>query len=314
MRIVSICLNPTIDMYCEADAIFAFSKIRTHSQKISPGGGGVNVARVLSNFNVSCELVYMSGGSTGVLLDNELQNYDIHKRAFRNSSLTRVAYTVHLPGKQQEFRFVPDGPVVAQEAWQQLLKHVSSVVLQQSDIVVASGSLPPGIPQDAYAKIADVVHKAGARFVLDTSGPALSRALDARHNIFLVKPSLRELQSLADTQLDENEAREFARQMVTDGRARNVAVSLGSHGAFLVTPKSTFRAPAQLVKVHSAVGAGDSFVGAMIYGLSKGESIATAFRYGLAGGAAAVMTAGDQLCMPDDVKTLYQAIAEPDTC
>jgi len=311
MRIVCICLNPTIDMYCEADAIFAFSKIRTHSQKISPGGGGVNVARVLSNFHVPCELVYMSGGSTGILLDSELQSYEIHKRAFKNNSPTRVAYTVHLPSKQQEFRFVPDGPVVSKESWQQLLKHVSSVALQENDVVVASGSLPNGVPDDAYAKIADVVQKAGARFVLDSSGVGLSKALDARHKIFLVKPSLRELQNLADRKLDEAEAREFAQQMVTDDLAQNVAVSLGSHGAFLVTREGVLRAPAQLVKVHSAVGAGDSFVGAMVYSLSQGEPIATAFRYGLAGGAAAVMTAGDQLCNAQDVKSLYCAMADP---
>lgn len=308
MRIVSICLNPTIDVYSEADAIFAFSKVRTHAQKISPGGGGVNVARVLSDFQVSCELIYMSGGATGILLDHELQHYDIHKRAFKNDSPTRVAYTVHLPSKQQEFRFVPDGPVVSPETWRQLLKHVSSIALDEHDVVVASGSLPTGIPDDAYAQIAEVVRHAGARFVLDSSGLGLSRALEGRHEIFLIKPSLRELQHLADKKLDESEAREFARQMVADGRARNVAVSLGSHGAFMVTQDGVLRSPAQLVKVHSAVGAGDSFVGAMIYSLSQGHTIETAFHYGLAGGAAAVMTTGDQLCKPEDVQSLYQAM------
>lgn len=305
MRILSICLNPTIDIYCEADAIFAFSKVRTHSQKVSPGGGGVNVARVLSGFGVNCELVYLSGGSTGIMLDNELRHYEINTRAFRNDSPTRVAYTVHLPPKQQEFRFVPDGPVISREAWSQLLKHISSVALSEQDIVVASGSLPRGVPDDAYAQIASIVKRAGARLILDSSGIGLSAALDAQSAIFLIKPSLRELQHLAGIQLDETSARDFAQTLVSEGCASHVAVSLGSHGAFLVTPEKTLRLPAHLVKVRSTVGAGDSFLGAMICSLVQGDDMEMAFRYGLAGGAAAVMTAGDQLCIPDDVKALY---------
>lgn len=307
MRILSICLNPTVDMYSEAAEIYPVHKVRTHSQRLSPGGGGVNVARVLSGFGVPCELVYLSGGATGSILDELLQQYPINKRSFRNAAPTRVAHTVWLSSTRQEYRFVPDGPTVSPDAFSQLLKHISSVSLCEDDIVIASGSLPPGVPDNAYASIAAVVQRQGARLFLDSSEAGLSEALDGRHAIFLVKPSLSELQNLAGQRLDEAAAQQYARKLVHEGSAQHVAVSLGSHGAFLTSIDRTIRLPAHLVKVHSAVGAGDSFVGAMVYSLSSGQTIEKAFRYALAAGAAAVMTPGDELCRPEDVEALFAA-------
>ncbi len=312
MRIICICLNPTIDITSETDVVYAVSKVRTRAERISPGGGGVNVARVLSAFGLPCELVYLSGGVTGKLLDSELVRDGINTRCFRNPSSTRIAFTVMQTSNWQEYRFVPEGPVVSSDAYSQLMAYLSGIALKEEDIVVASGSLPRGVPDDTYARIAEIVLAKSARLIVDSSGLGLSRALDAHKSIYLVKPSLNELQKLAGCTLDESDAQQVARQLITDGKARNVAVSMGTHGAFLVSANQTVRLPTFLVKVQSAVGAGDSFVGAMVYQLARGRNIESAFRYGLAAGAAAVMTPGDQLCKPVDVERLYQSgAAEP---
>ncbi|NND90086.1 MAG: hexose kinase [Granulosicoccus sp.] len=312
MRILSVCLNPTIDISSETDSIYPVSKIRTHSERISPGGGGVNVARVLSSFGRPCELIYISGGGTGRMLDEELERYGINTRCFHNSSPTRVAFTVLQTSNRQEYRFVPEGPVVSTDAYSQLMDYLEQVPLNENDMIVASGSLPRGVPDTAYARIAHIAQDRRARLILDSSGAGLSNAVNGKHAIYLVKPSLNELQRLAGQELDETGARDFAASLVADGRAEHVAVSMGTHGAFLAGRHSVMRLPAHLVAMHSAVGAGDSFLGAMVYYLSRGHPIEAAFRFGVAAGAAAVMNPGDELCRPADVEALFRSDSQQD--
>ncbi len=315
MRILSVCLNPAVDVSCEAHEVHAERKIRTYNQRVESGGGGVNVARVLAGFGMPAELVYLSGGPTGVLLDEELASLGIRRKRFLIDAPTRIAFNVHqtqagqtLIGQiqdNQEYRFVPEGPEVDPGILAQLLQYLESVSLCDEDIIVASGSLPRGLPDTAYAKIAEFTRSRNARFVLDTSGAELSSTLSSSH-VFLVKPSLGELQHLAGGfMLDETAAREVALELVTSGHAENVAVSMGSHGAFLATANGVYRLPAHMVKKISAVGAGDSFVGAMVFYLAQGHSIEQAFRFGVAAGAAAVLTPGTELCRRDDVIRLY---------
>jgi len=310
MRVVSICLNPAIDISSETDIIYPISKVRTHSERIEPGGGGINVARVLCGFDLTPSLIYLSGGSTGRLLDEELLSYPMDAHCFRINSATRVAFTVHQTSNHQEYRFVPEGPLVEADVLEKVIDCVAALNLSSNDVVVASGSLPRGVPDTIYASIAEVVERYQAKFILDTSGAALSETLKSKARIFLVKPSLNELQKLVGCKLDEYTARDFAESLVSSGQAEHVAVSMGSHGAFLASTDSLLRLPAHLVKVQSAVGAGDSFVGGLVYYLSKGHSVQTAFRFGVAAGAAAVMTSGSQLCLRADIDKLFQTEME----
>ena len=156
---------------------------------------------------------------------------------------------------------------------------------------VASGSLPAGVPDDFFARAAHAAKALGAKVVVDTSGPALAAAL--AEGVFLAKPNLRELQELAGSTLDEREQRLSAgRDLIERGAAEVVALTLGQHGGLLVTRRQAFYAPALPVKPVSAVGAGDSFLGAMIWSLATGQGIENAFRYGMAAGSAALLSAG----------------------
>lgn len=310
MRIICVCLNPTIDISSEAEAIYPISKVRTHSVSISPGGGGVNVARVLSSYGVECELLVVTGGITGELLESGLESYQISTRCFHNSSPTRVAYTVLQTSNNQEYRFVPDGPEMLPEVFTDILDYMADLPLEAGDILSIGGSLPGGVSDDAYAQIAAIANDKNARVILDSSGRGLAGALGGKERFFLIKPSLNELQRLAGRKLDEPDALDYAHSMVREGVTEHVAVSMGSHGAFLMSEHGSLRLPAQMVKLHSAVGAGDSFVGGMIYYLSLGHEIESAFRYGLAAGSAAVMTPADKLCSPADADNLYQSVKD----
>jgi 6-phosphofructokinase 2 len=126
-----------------------------------------------------------------------------------------------------------------------------------------------------------------------------------KSRVFLVKPSLGELEKLVGRKLDENGARQAAADIVARGAAEIVAVTMGADGALLATSSGVLRVPAIPVRVRSAVGAGDSFLGAMVWALSQGKAPEEAFRFGIAAGAAKVMTPGTKPCKRSDVLDLF---------
>lgn len=301
-RVLCLTLNPAIDISSEAERVQPTLKVRTRNQLLHPGGGGTNVARVIASFGGTPELVYLSGGATGQLYETLLDERDIVRRhACGMKGPVRMAYMVHEADTGFEYRFVPEGPEVGQAEIATVLQLVSDC---ECDFMVASGSLPRGAPEDIYAEVAAIASRKGIPLALDASGDALRIALD-RGSVFLAKPSLRELEQLTGKKLDEKEATSAAASIVERGAAENVVVSMGREGAIFVNAKNHIRIPAIRVKTASAVGSGDSFLGAMVWWHLKGRPIEEAFRFGVAAGAAAAMTPGTELCRVEDVFGLF---------
>jgi 6-phosphofructokinase 2 len=302
--ILSIALSPTIDISCDAGRVEPIRKIRTHNQRNHPGGGGTNVARVIAELGGTPDLVYLAGGATGQLLSHFLERYSIRCHRFDTAADVRIALMVHEEATGLEYRFVPAGSTISAAELEPVLAFVEE---SDADFIVASGSLPQGVPVDTYARMAEMAERRGARFILDTSGDALQTAL-AQSRVFLFKPSLGELQRLVGRQLEGDGVQSAAMEFVKNGAAENVAVTMGRDGAMLVNADGVLHLPAIKVTVRSAVGAGDSFTGAMVWWLSQGHAMADAFRFGAAAGAAAVITPGTELCRREDVFDLFHSI------
>lgn len=303
-RILAVTLNPAIDIACEAPRIQPTVKLRTHGQMHEPGGGGTNVARVIAELGGSPVLAYLSGGITGHLYDELLQATCIERHRFPMAGPVRISFVAHEAETDLEYRFVADGPEVSES---ELAPLFDFVVAHDADYVVASGSLPRGLPADTYARMADATARRGARFVLDTSSEALRMTL-ARSKVYLVKPSMGELAALAGRKLDENDAELVANEIVQSGAAENVVVSMGARGALLVNAAGADRIAAIPVKTVSAVGAGDSFVGAMTWWHAEGHPIEEAYRFGAAAGAATVASPGIEICHREDVLKFFNLI------
>ena len=300
-RIATLTLNPTIDTALEAEAMVHTDKIRTSGERLDPGGGGINVARVLVRFGAPVAAIFMAGGSTGRLLDRLLQREGVERMSVPIAGETRVSVTVHERSTGHEYRLVPEGPVLSEPEWQECLRQIGET---ECDWFVASGSLPGGVPHDFYARVAEILRDRATRFVVDAPAGQLAPAL-AGGGLFLVKPSRDELEQLSGAALTEIESVvEAARRIVSDGSAQNVAVSLGGDGAVLVDGSGAFVMPAALVAARSAVGAGDSFLAAMTYAFASGADRSTALRLGVAAGAAATLSPGTDLCHPWDVTRL----------
>lgn len=299
--IVTLTLNPAIDGAAQAEVVRPIHKIRTSNERYDPGGGGINVARVIRELGGMPLALYLAGGATGGVLDELLDSAAVARRRVPIRDHTRISHAVYERSSGLEYRFVPEGPEVREPEWRALLETLEEI---DCDYLVASGSLPRGIPEDFYATVAGIAERKGAKLVLDTSGRALRAGL--KQGVHLVKPSLGELEAALGRKLpDPAPQTAAARELVSSGAADLVALTLGRDGALLATNRDTLRLAAPDVVVKSAVGAGDSFLAAMTLGLAQGRSAEDAFVYGMAAGAAAVLSAGTGLCRREDVERLY---------
>jgi 6-phosphofructokinase 2 len=307
--IVTLTLNPSIDGAAEADVVRPTRKVRTSNERYDPGGGGINVARVVAELGGSASPIYLAGGATGRVLTDLMTARGLVGRPIPIADHTRISHAVFERSTGLEYRFVPQGPVIDAAESSRCFDELSAL---DFDYLVASGSLPRGAPDDFYVEVSRIVRKKGARFVLDTSGPALAATLDAG-GIFLLKPSIGEFEALTGLTLRDPAALEKAAlAQVGSGRVEILAVTLGHEGALLATPNGVVRSPALDVVAKSAVGAGDSFVAGMTFALARGWPVENAFRHGMAAGAAAVLTPGTELCRAEDVARLYDRIRERD--
>jgi len=266
------------------------------------------VSRVFERLGGQARCIYLSGGATGTALDSLIDAHQLTRTRIAIAGDTRIAMTAleHTTGK--EYRFTPLGPTVREAEWRACLSWLDGI---EGEYLVASGSLPPGVPEDFYAEITRLMVARGIRIVLDSSGEALRLGLEGG-GIHLVKPSKGELEHLVGTPLETVDAvAAAAKSIVEAGQARLVAVTMGHEGAVLAHAGGTIFLPAPPIEAQSAVGAGDSFLAGMVYALATGKTEAEALRYGVASGSAAVLHAGTGLAHPGDIQRLLPLIGAP---
>jgi 6-phosphofructokinase 2 len=305
--IATLTINPALDLSTAVEELRPFSKLRCAGERRDAGGGGINVARVARRLGAAPVAVYPAGGPIGAFLARQVAAEGIESVVVPIAGDTREDVTVTETKTGRQFRFVMAGPHLAEAEWRRCLQEFAARLAFHS-FAVASGSLPPGAPGDFYAHVARAAKSSGARLVLDCSSAPLRAALDA--GVYLIKPNLRELRGLTNQPLPDQDAwLGAARTLVDSGRVEIVALSLAEEGALLVTRERAWRAHAPPVTPVSSVGAGDSFLGALVFGLAGGEAPPDAFRRAVAAGTAALLARGTELCRTVDVDALARAVA-----
>lgn len=300
--VLTLTPNPAIDASTAVDRVIADRKLRCGVPRFDPGGGGINVARVIHRLGGDATAVFLSGGPTGELLRQLLERDGVANYAVPCEQWTRENITVVEESSGHQFRFGMPGPTVSRSEWNKFLELLRDWQ-PAPQFVVAGGSLPPGVPDDAFAQVARIINARGGKLVLDSSGVALVKGISS--GVYLVKPNLRELAELAgEAIVDEEQLKTVASSIVERGWSEVVVVSLGARGAFLQTATECERIIAPIVPVMSRVGAGDSMVGGIVFALMNGSSIHEAVRFGVAAGSAAVMQHGTELCHRADVERL----------
>jgi 6-phosphofructokinase 2 len=304
--VVTLTLNPAIDESASVAQVLSERKLRCGPTRHEPGGGGINVSRVLRRFGDEAPAIYPAGGPAGELLGRLLDAEGVTRWPVPIKGWTRENLNVLEESSGRQYRFCQAGPTLEREEIERCVG-VLRGLRPAPEFVVASGSLPPGVPPDFYAHLAHLVRDSGSRLVLDASGEALRMAAEA--GVFMLKPSLREFQELMESPgADEARLVELGRMLVARGGCELLVLSLGSNGALWMTAAAEGRIPAPAVPVASGVGAGDSMVAGMLHRLLRGRDVGEAVRYGVAAAAASVMNPGTALCLLEDVERLYAAI------
>ena len=306
--IVTLTVNPTVDMNTDVSQVLPERKLRCGPPRREPGGGGVNVARAVHRLGGEATALYLAGGPPGEMLRGLLEDEAVAHRALPIDEWTRENLIVYEEASSLQYRFGMPGPRVTEAEWRRCLDELAALD-PTPDYLVASGSLPPGIPEDFFGHVAEVARDSGARLVIDTSGEPLRHAVEV--GTFMLKPNLRELRDLVGEELSsEHEQVDAARRLVEGGRVEVLVLSLGAGGALVVTADSVTPVRTPTVPIRSKVGAGDSMVGGTVLALARGWELLPAVRFGVAAGAAAVMTAGTELCRRDDTERLYAEMQE----
>ena len=304
--ILTITLNPCIDKSSAVEKLEPESKLRCTEVLHEPGGGGVNVSKALKKLGVASTALFPAGGHNGRMLCGLLDEEGIHYHAVETKVETRENWIVLETEANNQYRFTFPGRAVDESTMQTLVDEVRNF---SPAYVVASGSLPPGLPDNFYGLVVKNARAAGAKCIVDTSGPAL-QALRAK-GAYLIKPNLSELRKMLQAPiLSPKEIDDAAQQAIFDGYAEMVVVSLGPLGAWLVTKDEKHFAPAPKVEKKSTVGAGDSMLAGVTYMLQQQRSLKEVIAFGVACGSAATMNEGTQLFKKEDAETLYELIKQ----
>lgn len=305
-EIVTLTINPAIDIFVNVARVEPTRKLRCSPPKRDPGGGGINVARVAHRLGGDVTAIYPIGGQIGKLLQRLLEREDVASLVTPSHVETRENFTAYEESTGKQYRFVLPGSPLHRAEWEAVLDRLASLA-ERPIFVVASGSVPPGAPDNFFARVARHAKALGAKTVIDTSGIALAAALE--EGVTIIKPNLVELTELVAAPLDRDEDRIAAcRKLSAEGRAEIVALTLGEHGALLVTAERAWQALPLDIEAVSTVGAGDSFLGGLVAALADGKPLDEAFRVAVAAASAAVLMPGTGLCQPEDVKRLLPQV------
>jgi len=303
--IVTITFNPALDESLSVAEFVPDKKLKCSQPVCEPGGGGINVTRAITQLGGKSLAIYLAGGDTGKKIHQLLTDDSVKSVVVETAETTRVNMVVTDTTNKKQYLLDMPGSIVSESEVQACLNAIHEV--PEVKYMVASGSLPPGVPTNIFAKVALIAQQKGALLIVDTSGEALKKAVEA--GVYLIKPNLRELAALVGkAELDIASVPDAAREVINSGNCEVVVVSMGPHGAYLITKDFSIKITPPSLTVKSTVGAGDSMVAGMVLSLANNKNLIQAVQYGVACGSAATINYGTQLCSKVDADNIYDSI------
>lgn len=302
--ITTICMNPSFDKTVEVQTLDIGQVNRIQDARVDLGGKGINVAVVAGRLGIDIQCLGMMGREGSAELSELIQKENI--KCFFQTIPGHVRTNTKIVSRsgQGVTELNEPGPIVDNEILHNFFNMISEKT-KDSDMVVVTGSLPPGCPEGTYRDLLRILN--GKKCILDTEGKELELAAKGACP-FLIKPNLKELEATLGIQLRTMRTIRDAALLFIQLGVEHAVVSMGEMGAMYVSADKTLFAPALRVEIKSTVGAGDAMIGGMLLGYEKEKDMAKAFRYGIAAGAASVMTAGTQLIVREDFYRLLDLV------
>lgn len=303
--IYTLTLNPAVDRELTVPAIEFDTVLRASDWRVDFGGKGFNVSRMLMALGTASTALGFAGGRAGELLRDGLESLGIATDFVWVAGETRTNVSIVSETHDHYVKVNEPGPTIAAANQEKLLAQIQRLA-QPGDWWVLAGSLPPGVPATMVAAIIAVLHEAGAKAILDTSGAALKAGCGARP--FLAKPNDVEAGQLTGRPVQNQAQIAAAAQAVQAAGVTNVVISLGKDGALLADGRQTVFAASPAIEERNPIGAGDSMVGGLVWGLSQGQEVAEALRWGIACGAATASMSGTAVGSRELVELLVQQV------
>jgi len=303
--IYTLTLNPAVDRELTVPAIEFDSVLRAGEARVDFGGKGFNVSRLLKGMNEPSIAVGFLGGTAGELLQKGLQSLGIGTDFVWVSEETRTNVSIVTQSHDHYIKANEKGPRVDETKQNELLHKIDSLA-KSGDWWVLAGSLPPGVPNDIYARVVNVLNKHGANAILDTSGESLK--LGCAEKPYLVKPNAEEAHVL--TGLPMGTPAEIAAGAAEIRRmgAQNVVISMGKAGALLHTSEGTWLTHTPKIQEKNPIGAGDSMVGGLVWALTQEIPLKEALGWGVASGAATASLPGTEVGSRPLIEELFSQV------
>lgn len=283
--IYTLTLNPAIDYYMSMGNFQLGSLNSLEEGYTLPGGKGINVSKVLKNFSVESKALGFVGGFTGDYIKKHLNEYEIESDFIELQENTRI--NIKLKTKDSETEIAGKSPTIFKENVEELLKKFEEI--KKDDVVILSGSVPNSISKSIYADIIKLLPK-DCKVILDTRGLHFVEGL--KEGVFLTKPNNHELEEFFNRKLNNIEEIIQAGKDLQALGSKNVLISLGKDGSILITEKEVYIGNAPQGKLISSVGAGDSMVAGVVYGIAKGMTLEDSYKYGIASGSSTAFSEG----------------------
>ncbi|MBI4402486.1 MAG: 1-phosphofructokinase [Nitrospirae bacterium] len=299
--IYTITLNPALDHYLEVDDLRVDDANRVKSECLYAGGKGIDVSRAIRHLGGDSMALGFIGGHDGQVMVALLKAEGVNCYFTPIARETRRDIIICNRACGTQTMLNTRGPSVTREEWEAFLAHLRVLGLRDAYVVIA-GSLPLGVPPDAYRQIVGLVQRQGAKAILDADGPCLKAGLKAKP--FAIKPNLNELRRVTGRPLRTDADILEAAMALQRAGVEIVMVSRGRQGLLLVSRSDCYRAIPPSVKVRSTVGAGDSTVAGFVFRHAGGKSLEDCVRFATASGTAATLAPGNQLCRLRDVQRL----------
>ena len=303
--IYTLTLNPAVDRELTVPAMEFDSVLRASESRVDFGGKGFNVSRLLKGMEEPSTAVGFLGGNAGELLQNGLQSLGIGTDFVWVAGETRTNVSIVTQTHDHYIKVNEKGPLVDADKQKELLEKIDSLA-KQGDWWVLAGSMPPGVADDFYARIVNVLKKHEANAILDTTGEALR--LGCAEKPYLIKPNAEEVHALTGMPVDSTTEIAAAAAELRKMGAENVVISMGKAGALMQSAEETWLTRSPKIQEKNPIGAGDSMVGGLVWALTQGIALKESLGWGVASGAATASLSGTEVGSRPLIEELFKQV------
>ncbi|MBP7978850.1 MAG: 1-phosphofructokinase [Sebaldella sp.] len=300
--ITTVTLNPAIDTRYFIEDFKEGRLFRAEKTIKSPGGKGLNVTKVLRQMGADVVATGIIGGKNGEWIQENLKKMDIKEEFYVSSAETRVCIAVL--AKHSETEILESGEELTDSDLRAFEKKLMELV-EKSDVITMSGSLPKGMDAGYYQKLVELVNRKGKKVILDTSGKSLLEGVKGKP--YLIKPNFDELEYVLGESIDGRDKIKKAVEKLKNLGAQNVLVSLGGEGA-IYFGEEILKITIPKIKIHNTVGSGDSSVAGFAKGLDDGLELNEILKLSMACGMSNAQSMETGRVIPEDVKEFMENI------